>query len=140
MDILIADDSPVTLKFLQKVLENWGHNVITCKDGAEAWNKIQDVNAPKLCIIDWDMPAMTGLEVCKKARMANLNRYIIFLTAKDDVLDIQEGLEHGADDYVCKPFRQEELSIRIRTAMQILDLEDKLNIVHNPNRINATAG
>tara|TARA_R110000868_G_scaffold411733_1_gene708202 strand:+ start:33890 stop:34309 length:420 start_codon:yes stop_codon:yes gene_type:complete len=131
MDILISDDSPVTLKFLQKVLENWGHNVTVCTDGAEAWQKIQDENAPKLCVIDWDMPAMSGIEVCKKARAANLDRYIIFLTAKDDALDIEEGVEVGADDYICKPFRQEELDIRIRAGMRILNLEKKLNIPHN---------
>lgn len=138
MDILIADDSPVTLKFLQKVLEGWGHNVISCKDGAEAWNKVQDPNAPKLCIIDWDMPALTGIEVCTKIRENKLDRYVVLLTAKDDVLDIQEGLEHGADDYICKPFRQEELSIRIRAAMQILNLEHRLEISHHTARLEAT--
>lgn len=131
MDILISDDSPVTLKFLQKVLENWGHTITICSDGTEAWSKIQDENAPKLCIIDWDMPSMSGLEVCEKVRSANLDRYIIFLTAKDDVLDIEEGLDMGADDYICKPFRQEELDIRIRAAMRILSLEKKLEISHD---------
>ena len=139
MDILIADDSPVTLKFLQKVLEGWGHTVISSKDGADAWNKVQDQNAPKLCIIDWDMPALTGIEVCKKIRESKLDRYVIILTAKDDVLDIQEGLEHGADDYICKPFRQEELSIRIRAAAQILNLEKRLEVSHDTARIEASA-
>lgn len=131
MDILICDDSPVTLKFLQKVLENWDHSLTVCKDGGEAWNIIQQENSPKLCIIDWDMPVMSGLEVCKNIRDKKLDKYIIFLTAKDDVLDIEEGLEVGADDYVTKPFRQEELDIRIRAAMRILHLEKKLEIPHN---------
>lgn len=131
MDILICDDSPVTLKFLQRVLENWGYTLTICKDGGEAWSVIQQENSPKLCIIDWDMPVMSGLEVCKKIREKSLDRYIIFLTAKDDVLDIEEGLETGADDYITKPFRQEELDIRIRAAMRILHLEKKLNMPHD---------
>lgn len=130
MDILICDDSPVTLKFLQKVLENWDHTLTICADGGEAWNIIQQENSPTLCIIDWDMPVMSGLEVCQKIRDQKLNKYIIFLTAKDDVLDIQEGLEMGADDYITKPFRREELEIRIRAAMRILHLEKKLNASH----------
>ncbi|MFT7433287.1 MAG: DNA-binding response OmpR family regulator [Alphaproteobacteria bacterium] len=77
------------------------------------------------------MPVMSGLEVCKKVRDANLNRYIIFLTAKDDALDIEEGVETGADDYICKPFRQEELNIRIRAAMRIIHLEEKLDMPHD---------
>ena len=131
MDILISDDSPVTLKFLQKILENWGHVVTICRDGAEAWVKIEDENAPKLCILDWDMPGMSGVELCQKIRGANLNRYVIFLTAKDDPLDIEEGLDVGADDYICKPFRQEELEIRIRAAMRILHLEEQLGTSHS---------
>lgn len=131
MDILIADDSPVSLKFLQKILEGWGHNVTTCNDGGEAWERIQDENGAKLCIIDWDMPVMTGLEVCRKTRSENLDRYLIFLTAKDDAMDIAEGLENGADDYICKPFRQEELQIRLRAAMRILSLESQLGVSHN---------
>lgn len=131
MDILICDDSPVTLKFLQKILENWGHTLTICKDGGQAWEAIQQEDSPKLCIIDWDMPVMSGLEVCKKIRDNNLDRYIIFLTAKDDVLDIEEGLETGADDYVTKPFRREELDIRIRAAMRILYLEKKLEMPHD---------
>lgn len=131
MDILISDDSPVTLKFLQRVLENWGHRVTICADGDEAWRMIEQENAPKLCIIDWDMPKLSGLEVCKKVRENNLDRYIIFLTAKDDALDIEEGLDTGADDYITKPFRQEELDIRIRAAMRILHLEKRLKITHS---------
>lgn len=131
MHILISDDSPVTLKFLQKVLESLGHQVTLCTNGLEAWEKMKEDASPKLCIIDWDMPAMSGLEVCKSVRAAELNKYIIFLTAKDDALDIEEGLKAGADDYICKPFRQEELEIRLRAAIRILSLEKSLNIPHN---------
>ena len=131
MEILIADDSPVSLKFLQKILEGWGHSVITCPEGGCAWEKLQEPNAPRLCIVDWDMPVMTGLELCQKIRKEKLNLYIIFLTAKDDAMDIAEGLQNGADDYICKPFRQEELQIRLRAAMRIINLEEKLNISHN---------
>lgn len=131
MNILICDDSPVTLKFLQRVLETWGHDITLCSDGREAWDIIQTENSPKLCIIDWDMPFMSGLEVCEKIRQKKLDRYIIFLTAKDDALDIEEGLDMGADDYIIKPFRQEELDIRIRAAMRILHLEKSLKMPHN---------
>jgi DNA-binding response OmpR family regulator len=74
---------------------------------------------------------MSGLEVCKKTRVRGLDRYIILLTAKNDVLDIEEGLGMGVDDYITKPFRKEELDIRIRAAMRILHLEKILKMPHN---------
>lgn len=131
MNILIADDSLVTLKFLQKILEGWGHSVLIAKDGIEALGQIRTKDSPRLCIIDWDMPGLTGVEICRKIRKEELDKYIIFLTAKDDILDISEGLESGADDYISKPFRQEELGIRLRAAIRILSLEEQLNIPHN---------
>ena len=124
---------------MQKILEGWGHHVTTCVDGGDAWHRIQDSHGSRLCIIDWDMPVMTGLEVSRKVREAKLDRYIIFLTAKDDAIDIAEGLENGADDYICKPFRQEELQIRLRAAIRILNLEDQLGVPHSQTEHTASS-
>lgn len=130
MNILIADDSPVSVKFLDKLLQSWGHRTTTASDGEKAWAEIKNDASTKLCIIDWDMPGLTGIEICKKVREEKLDRYIILLTAKDDIEDISEGLESGADDYICKPFRQEELKMRIRSAFRLLSLEKQLGVTH----------
>lgn len=126
MHILIADDSPVSLAFMEKVLESWGHEVTACRDGSEAWENLQKPDAPKLAVLDWEMPGMDGLDVCKRVREAGKDTYLIFLTARDDANDISEGMQAGVDDYICKPFRQEELEFRLRAGVRILELRAQL--------------
>ncbi len=127
MNILIAEDDPISRKLLQKNIESWDHAVITAQNGEEAWEIIIRENI-KFVIADWVMPVLDGLELCKKIRASvdSGYTYIMLLTAKDKKEDIINGLNAGADDYVTKPFDWEEISVRIRTGERILNLEKKL--------------
>ncbi len=126
--ILIAEDDVIPRKFLLKMLSNfWEGPILVAEDGIQAWELMQKEFA-SLLIIDWMMPGLTGIELCKKIREANFGRYayIILLTAKDEQQDILEGLNAGADDYVRKPFNTQELQLRIKAGLRVINLENQL--------------
>src|SRR5215471_12450626 len=130
MRILIADDSIVSRHLLDATLRKWGYEVEVACDGVEAWNALQGEDAPKLAILDWVMPGMTGLELCRKVREhakdKDIYTYILLLTSKSLREDLIEGMESGADDYLTKPFDQHELKVRLRAGTRILDLQQEL--------------
>lgn len=125
--MLVVDDDPVSRNILKKTLTQWGHEVITAKDGKEAWAKLQSQDI-RFVISDWMMPKIDGLELCRTIRGAQLPgyTYVILLTAKDEKKDCIEGLEAGADDFITKPFDPAELRVRIRAGLRVLELEDAL--------------
>ncbi len=129
MKIAIAEDDPITLQLLQKVLITWGHEVFTAENGVVALELILK-HKIKLVIADWIMPEMDGLALCRKIRSMTGMGYIYFilLTGKDAKEDIVAGLENGADDYVTKPFVLEELRVRLRAGARILEKEQELNV------------
>ncbi|MCC6580216.1 MAG: response regulator [Phycisphaeraceae bacterium] len=126
MRILVADDDPISLEILRGVLEELGHEVICARDGQEAFDRIVG-DGVRLAISDWEMPCMTGLELCRRVRQeASLGYvYFILLTGHDSSADVVAGLSAGADDFVRKPFCPEELAVRIRTGQRILGLETR---------------
>ena len=128
MKILIADDQPINTRILQANLTKWGHEVIATEDGAQAWEVFQQEDAPSLAILDWMMPYIDGVELCRKVRELPQGQlfYIILLTAKTDKNDIVEGLNAGANDYVAKPFDPDELQARIRVGQRVIELQDRL--------------
>ena len=131
MKILVAEDDPVSRRLLEVTLSKWGYEVVTCADGHAAWDVLQAPDAPQLVILDWMMPHMDGLQVCKNVRNpderpAEPYVYIILLTAKSQKTDMVTGLEAGADDYLTKPFDAQELRMRLRAGRRILDLLDEL--------------
>ena len=128
MNILIADDDAIPRRFLQVALSKAGHEVVVARDGAEAWQLLQRADAPRLAILDWLMPGLDGVEICRKVRQWDhaLYVYLILLTSKDQQEDIIAGLEAGADDYLIKPFDLEELEGRLRAGQRILDLQTAL--------------
>lgn len=126
MRILIADDSPVTLNFLRKVLESWNHEVTAFNNGKDALLALEQEDAPKLAILDWSMPQMEGIDVCRRVRERHGDCYILMLTAKDSKEDILAATEAGADDYICKPFVKEELHLRLRSGIRITQMTHKL--------------
>ena len=127
MEILIVEDDLVSRRLLQKILEQWGHEVTSAENGQDAW-EIYRNNEFKFVIADWMMPVMDGLELCSNIRAANNKGYVYFmlLTGKNKKEDLIEGLEAGADDYVTKPFDREELKVRTRVGERILKLEKEL--------------
>lgn len=128
MNILIADDDPISRRLLEATLSEWGYDVLVTSDGSEAWEAMQQQEAPDLVISDWMMPNMDGLELCRKIRQMEKTGYIYFiiLTAKGRKEDVIEGLEAGADDFLIKPFDREELKCRTRIGERIIELEQRM--------------
>lgn len=128
MKILIADDSNVSRHLLESIVKKWGYQVITTADGNQAWDALQVPDAPRMAILDWMMPGLTGPEVCKKVRDKGIEpyTYILLLTSRTQKEDVIEGMTAGADDYVVKPFDQQELNVRLRAGRRIIDLQDEL--------------
>jgi sigma-B regulation protein RsbU (phosphoserine phosphatase) len=125
MKILIADDDKVTRRMLEVILTEWGYKTLVVCDGLAAWQMLQGSEAPQLAILDWLMPGMEGLEVCRQVRGLPTRQppYLILLTVKGNRQDIVTGLQGGADDYVTKPFDLEELQARIHTGCRIVELQ-----------------
>jgi diguanylate cyclase (GGDEF)-like protein/PAS domain S-box-containing protein len=128
MRILIAEDDMVSRRVLEATLVKWGHEVVAASDGNAALAVLQGEDAPGLAILDWMMPGMDGVEVCRSARQSSsaTPTYIILLTAKAEKQDVVAGLEAGADDYLTKPFARAELRARIDAAARVINLQKKL--------------
>jgi len=128
MRVLIADDDAVSRRLLHSTLVRWNYEVVACIDGTEAWEALQKEGAPQLAILDWMMPGMDGVQLCREVRK-RINQpytYILLLTAKTEKGDIVAGMEAGADDYITKPFDAQELKVRVRAGQRILDLQNEL--------------
>ncbi len=140
MKVLIADNDTVTHRKLQGILEESGYDVITANDGNKAWKIIEKDDFPKMIILDWMMPGIDGVSLCKKIRGLPDREYIyiIMVTSKNLSENIVEGLEAGADDYIIKPFIPQELKVRVRAGQRILDLQDTLISAQEKLRIKAT--
>ncbi len=128
MKILIAEDENTTRHRLEKFLQGLDYEVLSCKDGLAAWEVIQSENAPNLLILDWMMLGMNGVEICRRVREQGKEpyTYILLLTMKDKQEDIIQGLEAGADDYITKPFNQNELKVRLKAGRRIVELNKEL--------------
>jgi two-component system, cell cycle response regulator len=128
MRVLAAEDNPVFQSMLRTMLTKWGYTATIARDGMEAWRQLEAADAPRLAVLDWMMPGLDGVEICRRLR--SLNRepyiYIILLTARTESEDLIEGMDAGADDYLTKPFNAHELRVRIRAGRRILDLQDAL--------------
>jgi DNA-binding response OmpR family regulator len=130
MKILIAEDDITSRTILENVLIKWGYEVIVTKDGDEAWSKLQEPDAAQLLVLDWMMPRMDGLEVCRKVRQRETPGtnpiYIILLTGRNTKEDIVAGLQAGANDYITKPFDKDELKARIAVGRRVVELQSEL--------------
>jgi two-component system, cell cycle response regulator len=144
MRILIADDSIVSRHLLDATLRRWGYEVVVACDGLEAWNALKQDDAPRIAILDWVMPGLTGPEVCKRLRdhakgsASAAYTYLLLLSSKSQREDLIEGLESGADDYLTKPFDQHELKVRLRAGTRIIDLQRELLSAREELREQAT--
>ena len=123
MKILAAEDNPVFQSMLRTMLSKWGYDPVIAKDGSEAWDILQREDAPKLLILDWMMPRMDGLEVCRRLRndRSNSYTYILMLTARTYSQDLVEAMDAGCDDYLTKPFNAHELRVRVRAGVRLLN-------------------
>ncbi len=126
--VLIAEDDPLFRRILERWFERWDYRVRAVENGLDAWAVLQREDAPQLAVLDWMMPGIEGIELCRRIRSRGQGpyRYVLLLTAKDDKQDVVAGLEAGADDYLTKPFDVDELRARVRTGKRILDLQAAL--------------
>ena len=127
MNILIADDDAVACHVLRAALKQLGHEVVAVEDGTKAMEILSQPDGPALAILDWVMPGLDGMEVCRKLR-AGTGRYVyvILLTANDGPDDMIAALDGGADDFLTKPFRLGELRARLKAGERVLALQDDL--------------
>jgi diguanylate cyclase (GGDEF)-like protein len=125
---LIAEDNPGFRLAVERLLKKWGYDVVTAPNGLEAWEILRKDDPPRLAILDWMMPALDGVEVCRRVREQNREPYIyiLLLTAKDTAEELIEGMEAGADEYLRKPVNTQELRVRLRAGRRIIDLQEEL--------------
>jgi diguanylate cyclase (GGDEF)-like protein len=138
--VLAAEDNPVFQSMLRSMLTKWGYDPVIARDGVEAWRALEAESAPRLAILDWMMPGLDGVEICRRVRAAAREPYIylVLLTARTESQDLVEGMEAGADDYLTKPFVAQELRVRLRAGRRILDLQSELMATREALRIQAT--
>lgn len=127
MKILIVEDETGIANFLQQGLEEEGYEVITTHDGKKGFDITQQQKVD-LILLDWMLPKMSGIEICKAIRQTDTTTPIIFLTAKDTVEETIEGLKAGANDYIKKPFSFEELVMRIKVHLRTEQQDDILTL------------
>jgi two-component system cell cycle response regulator len=129
MKILIAEDDPTSLMILVAVVSEWGYEPIAVEDGAQALTVLQAEEPPRLLLLDWEMPKLNGLALCKLIRQEDTSNppYIILLTGRSNTEDLVTGLKVGANDYIAKPFENAELQARLQVGKRMLDLQDELN-------------
>lgn len=128
MKILLADDEPIARTMLEHWLTGWAYDVVSAKDGRAALEVLQTTSDVRLAVLDWVMPGLDGVDICRQVRQGRQTPYVyvILLTARDDKHDIARGLEAGADDYLIKPCNPFELRVRLGIGKRVIDLQDQL--------------
>ncbi len=129
MKILIAEDDITSRLMLQALMVKWGYEVVAVEDGTKAWMELQKPDSPSIAIIDWQMPGISGVEICRRIRkLERANPIFAFLlTGRDKKGDIVHGLSSGANDYITKPFCDDELKARIEVAERMITTQESLN-------------
>lgn len=128
MRLLIADDDLTSRLMLKSILILSGFDVVDVEDGLAAQEIMSQPDAPRLAIIDWMMPGMDGIMLCRNLRKINFKEppYLIILTARNDNSDVVTGLKSGANDYISKPYDRGELLARIEVGRRMLQLQHEL--------------
>ncbi|BBD67889.1 two component transcriptional regulator [Nostoc commune NIES-4072] len=140
-NILLVEDEVKLARFVELELSSEGYNINVAHDGIAGLTLARELS-PDLVILDWMLPGLSGLEICRRLRSTGISVPVILLTAKDEVSDRVAGLDAGADDYVVKPFSIEELLARIRahlrrtqeTDQDIFQFED-LSLNHRTRQV-----
>lgn len=134
--VLVADDDPVTVLLLTKTLADWGYEVVQAEDGKQAWEALIHDKSIRLVIVDWRMPELDGIQLCQKLK-ADSERfyYVVMLTSNTGTDNLVKSIEAGADDFISKPFFPEELRVRLRAGVRILEQESKLQFFANHDEL-----
>ena len=141
MRILLAEDSKVYRHLVTGFLRDWGFEVVIANDGSEAWDLLQKPDAPRLALLDWILPGIDGVELCRKIRQRHATEpyiYTLLLTSKSQKQDLLDAMQAGADDFLTKPFDAPELRARLLAATRILEVQEQLVKARESYRIAAT--
>ena len=138
--VLVAEDDPVSRRILEVRLKNWGYDITIAVNGLQALDTMRGPLSPELLLLDWMMPGIDGVELCRRIRELHkpVYPYILLLTARDAKQDLVTGLEAGADVYLTKPFHAEELQARLKAGTRILTLQKELIDAREQLRFQAT--
>lgn len=138
--ILLADDDRVGRRILERIFSARGYEVVVAADGAEAWDILQADGSPRLAVLDWSMPGLDGVDVCRRVRARTdlPYTYLLLLTSKDGAAELVEAMDAGADDFLSKPVRVDELVARVRAGQRVLDLQTALLDAQERLRVLAT--
>ncbi len=125
---------------LRNLLTRWGYDVVIVPDGLEAWKVLESRDPPRLALLDWMMPGIDGVEICRRLRAVPREPYIyvLLLTARTENSDLVEGMDAGADDYLTKPLKPHELRVRLRAGRRIIELQEQLLEAREALRVRAT--
>lgn len=129
MMILLAEDSAFYRRMIAKHLKEWGFDFVDARDGKEAWKLLMQQDGPKLALLDWVLPEIEGIELCRRLRSrpeGSPYTYTVLLTAKNQQLEMLEAMDAGADDFLSKPFDPAELKARLLAGKRIVELQQKL--------------
>ena len=127
--VLVADDDIITRRLVENVMLKNGYEIVSCQNGTEAWEHLSEPHGPKLAILDWVMPGLQGIEICRRIREQKfkINPYLIILTASmNEKKDVLESFRTGANDYVEKPFDSNELIARVKLGEKLINLQIEL--------------
>ena len=129
MQALVVDDSAVYRKLIGDHLRSWDFGVTLAETGSEAWQILEQKDAPKLVLLDWVLPDLEGIDLCRRIRKGGSSRpyvYVILLTSNEGRQNMLDAMQAGADDFLVKPFDELELKARLLVGKRILDLLDEL--------------
>lgn len=128
MKVIIAEDESVTRRLLHASVARWGYDVEAFADGPAAWECLKCTTEPTVLIVDWMLPGLDGLDICRRVRAQGREPYvyILMVTGRSDRGDILEGLKAGADDFMVKPVHQDELRARIKVGERIVRMQAEL--------------
>jgi DNA-binding response OmpR family regulator len=136
--ILIAEDERICREVLANRLDQAGYHVIVTRDGEAALEELRKPDAPPVAILDWLMPGTDGPTICQRMRAVNKAVYLILLTSRDRKEDLVEGLDSGADDYLVKPVKVEELLARVKVGLRIIGMQraltERISHLETPER------
>jgi len=140
LKLLIADDDVTSRAILGAVTRQWGYESMVVEDGEFAWEALQEEDPPRLLLLDWMMPNLDGLNLCRRIREQETSNppFIIVLTARTDSKDIVAALEAGANDHISKPFDNGELQARLQVGTRMLDMQSELHRIKEELFVQAT--
>ncbi len=127
--VLLVEDSPIYQRIIAGHLRNWGFEMTLATDGEAAWALLREPNCPRLVLMDWVMPKLDGVDLCKRLRelpSGTPYTYMLLLTGKDGRADLLKAMDAGVDDYLSKPFDELELKARLFCGKRVIDLQNQL--------------